>query len=103
MCVWVGEGVIVSHTWRLVFHHKVVDMVPQPVHVSGLITIHKDAVLINARVGKSVDIVVHIEFLELGTEGGNGLTALARGNTVDMRPNDYDRGAGSTALQVLER
>lgn len=52
-------------------------MVPQPVHVSGLITIHKDAVLLNARVGKSVDIVVHVEFLELGTEGGNGLTALA--------------------------
>ena len=78
--------------------HKIVDMVPQPVHVSGVIAVDKDAVGLNAGVGKCVSIVLHVEFPELGTKGGKGLTALARGDTVDVCPHDYDRGAGSTAL-----
>ena len=41
-----------------------------------IIAIHKDALVVDTGVGKRVDIVVHVEFLELSLECSHGLVAL---------------------------
>ena len=41
-----------------------------------IIAIHKDTLVVDTRVGKRVDVVVHVEFLELSLECSHGLVAL---------------------------
>lgn len=57
-------------------HHKVIDVISEPVYVPRIIAIHKDALVVDTGVGKRVDIVVHVEFLELSLECSHGLVAL---------------------------
>ena len=41
-----------------------------------IIAIHKDTLVVDTRVGKCVDVVVHVEFLEMSLECSHGLVAL---------------------------
>ena len=67
-----------------------------------IITIHKDTLVVDARIGKCVDVVVQVELLELSLECSHGLIALGRGNAVNVCPDNNDWGIGSTSLYGME-